>query len=180
MKKYFLLALIASFTILFSCKSFRFTTTKSPSSYYVDYYINDSVNQYFIKPILYKTNKARLLIDFTFRDTTINCDIASNYSIICHEKVINIDSAYFYHNTTKNLLKRPKKMFIDKHKKNYIIRYSNILNFDDLDSITKNKAPIIVYYNNKKHIFEPTRKTKKLLSAVNSDIIEIIRLNNEN
>lgn len=180
MKKFILLASIASFTILFSCKSFKYSSSKTPSSYYVNYYINDSVNQYFIKPLLYKANKTKLLIDFTFRDTILNCDITSNYSIITTEKVIKIDSAYFYHNNTKIFFKKPKKMFIDKHKKEYIIRYTNILYFDELDSITKNKAPIIVCYNNKKHVFKPTRKTRKLLSAVNSDIIEIIRLNNEN
>jgi len=177
MKKFLFPIFIIVFSIIFSCKSMRYST---PKSYFVVYYINDSVNQYFIKPILYKSKKDNLIIDFTFRDSTLNCDVTTNYSILTRNRTLKIDSAYFLLNSDKIRLKSPKKMFIDKKSKNYVIRYSNIINFEDLDQITLKQASIIAYYNDKQHIFKPTKNSKKILTSAQEDIIDIIKINKQN
>ena len=165
-----------------SCMLKIFKGSHAKRSYYESFYISDSVNQYFLKPLEFKFVKEKLFIDFTFRDSTLSNPVTANYTVETKQRTAKIDSAYFKLNSKKIPLANSSKMFIDKNKDIYKIRYTNTLKFNNLSTICQNpdKLNLIVYYNNEKHIFIPTKKAIKSLSTFYNDVIDVIYLNKSN
>ncbi len=165
--------------LLSSCGLNMFRGSHARRTYYESFYISDNVNQYFLKPLEFKFFKEKLFIDFTFRDSTLSSPVTTNYTVETHERTVKIDSAYFMVKSQKIPLKNSSKMFVDKKKDTYEIRYTNTIQFRELSEICKHsdKLTFVVFYNNEKHIFLPTKKTIRLLSAFYNDVIDVIYLN---
>ena len=179
--RYYLFFIIIGIS-LSSCMLRTLKGSHTKRTYYESFYISDSVNQYFLKPLEFKFVKEKLYIDFTFRDSTLSNPVTVNYTVETQERIAKIDSAYFKLNSQKIPLYNSSKMFIDKDKDKYKIRYTNTLKFKDLANICKNsdKFTFNVFYNNEKHIFLPTKKSIKFLSAFYDDVIDVIYLNKSN
>lgn len=181
MRKYFII-LIALYLTLNSCIPVKYAGKKhSPKSYFVEFYVDKNINQYFIKPIEYKNNNNNILtIDFTFRDSAQkNSPIIANYSIFSKEVIKKVDSAYYLVNDFRIRLFNQDRLFID-HKKKYEIRYSNNLTYQNLiDILANHNSQIVVYYENSEHVFSPTKKTQNAIDICKTNIIDIIELNKE-
>lgn len=164
---------------LSSCIGIRIKGTKSAKKYYEEFFIDQGVMQYFIKPLEFKGEKDNLSIDFTFRDTVdYQSFITTNYSIYTFEKVKNIDSAFFIINNKKIQLKHCEKLFIKKSKQ-YQIRNSCKITYKEFMEIVEVEPEIWAYFNNKKHVFLPSKNAKTGLEITKTQIIDIIELNRD-
>lgn len=178
MKKNILLLGITIVLITNSCAlSSFYKTKKTTSSFFVTFFVENGINQYFIKPLNFKSKKELLKIDFTFRDTCQNKTlIIANYSIFSSQLIKNIDSAFFMVNNQKIYFKETEKLFIE-NKKQYQIRQTNKITYKELLQIFNNDSQIHIFYSNNELIFVPTSKTKKIKAKAQKIIFENIELN---
>lgn len=167
-------------SLLYSCSNIRFVGKKSPKKYYQEFFIDNGIMQYFLKPVVYKSSKEKLLGDFTFRDTVAeNGFVVFNYSIYTKSVVKNIDSAFIIISDNKIRIKNNERMFIDKDKNFFEIRYSAFITFYQMKQLSENESKINVFYNNSSVTFVPTKKTKSVLELFDQKVINIIELNRD-
>lgn len=178
--KFKFLILVAVLFSFNSCISYKFKGKKSPKKYYEVFFIDQGINQYFIKPLKFEAKKEYFTVDFTFRDS-IGYDsyVTTNYSIFTSDVVKTVDSAFFVINTDKILIKKQEKFFIDLLKDTYQIRYSGKITYKELISVTENDPEIWTYYNGNKHIYYSNKKAKIGLEVSKNSIIKIIELNKD-
>jgi hypothetical protein len=174
--KLLFLIIIISFS---SCIGIRIKGTKSAKKYYEEFFIDQGVMQYFIKPLEFKGDKENLFVDFTFRDSvSYQSFITLNYSIYTFERVKDIDSAFFIINDKKIDFNNCEELFIKKSKK-YEIRNSCKITYEEFMKIVEVEPEIWAYFNNKKHVFLPTKNAKTGLLITKNQIIDIIELNRD-
>jgi len=164
-----------------SCALTSFYKTKSSApSFYVTFFVANGINQYFIKPIEFKSSKDILKIDFTFRDTCkYETFIIVNYSIFSKDLIKNVDSAYFLINGKKIYFKESEKLFIES-KKQYQIRQSNKITYKELLDVFSNRSEIYIFTSGKVLKFVPSNKTEKIRAKAQKIIFENIELNRKN
>lgn len=132
----------------------------------VDFYVNDSVNQYFIKPLKFKSASSQLHSDFTFRTGDSSEYINVNFSIFSKEKYSKEDLVSFFYTSE---LKDLKLMYVEKRKSNFESRFSGKINKNDFFRLTENQSwKLITEKNNDSIIFKPTGKTRKFQKKVES------------
>ncbi len=160
---------------------------KSRYKCYEEFYVDEGVNQYFVKPLDFKAlnGKEKFTIDFTFRDTLRdNSQIIANYSFFSEYPVKKIDSVVLIaaNNTDKQSfkLKNCQRLFIDKNKKTYQIRYSCSLTYKQiLDFFDYQDYSVSVYINGNTIKFIATKKTLKAIYIVKNEVTDIIKLNKQ-
>jgi len=150
----------------------------SISNKFVDeYYIDKSVTQYFIKPILFKDSKNNtLLVDFTFRVNTITKNervkIAGNLTIFLSEK--DIDSLNIRYNQNKygeSIVPETIELFYREVSSNnrYLNRFgSKFESADPFQTIRNMENGITVLVKSKVYKFLPTKKTISKLRSLSS------------
>ena len=151
--------------------------TGKPKKHYEEFFIEQGVMQYFIKPMKFKGNKNYLTIDFTFRDTLkYESFVIANYSIFTKTAVKKIDSTFFIINNEKIKFKNCERMFID-FRKDYQIRNTCNITYKELTKIVEMKPEIWAYFDNEKHVFVPSKHALKSFEVIKTRIIDIIELN---
>ncbi|MBN2890761.1 MAG: hypothetical protein JXL97_02750 [Bacteroidales bacterium] len=174
--KLLLLIVIVS---LSSCYGVKIKGKKNPKKYYEEFFISQGIIQYFIKPLEFKGEKETFVADFTFRDSVqYNSLIAVNYSIFSDDVVKQVDSAFFITNNKKIKILNCEKLFIEKHKQ-YHLRNSCKITYNDLIQVINEDLEVLAYYNNLEHNFKATKQAKKGLFIAKTRIIEIIELNRD-
>jgi hypothetical protein len=166
-------------TFFSSCIPLKMGGTQSRKKCYEEFYISDGVIQYFIKPLKFKSGNNEFYIDFTFRDTVnINSLITANYSFISEFPVKNIDSVIINTTCEKFLLQNGSKLFVDKNKKSYEIRYSDKIYYSELKKFFySDNLHIFIYSNKNEYVFEPNKNTLKKIKISKDEVIDIIDLN---
>ncbi len=175
----FLILLTVLIVSTTSCLSLKIKGKKSkPSKYVEEFFIDQGIMQYFIKPMKFKGEKEFFTVDFTFRDSiSFDSYLTANYSVFTKNVVKKIDSAFVFVGDNKIKFCCSKRMFIDNYKKGYQIRYSSNITLNELSELVDNEKKIVLYYNGDEHYFLPVKKTKTACSVVKKNIIDIIILN---
>ncbi len=178
MKKILYLILLTS--LISACSSVKYAGKKSAKKYYEEFFIDQGVMQYFIKPVEYKNGKNKITVDFTFRDSVPdNGNITLNFSLFSENLVKKIDSASFISSNQEIKIKNLKRMFIDKRKNIFQVRYTSSIKFRDMSEIFANNYNLILFYNKTKQTFVPKTKTLKIYRAFDNKVLSIIELNRE-
>jgi hypothetical protein len=173
------ISLFLSILLFFtSCIPFRYAGKKPAQKVYEQFFVDQGVMQYFVKPLTFYSKKYKYTVDFTFRDTIAdNSFVTANFSVFSKEKIKNIDSVYFIANNKKYYFQNCKKMFLEKDKKKYQIRYTSGITLRDFEKFCSIKPNIYVFVNNDRMLFKPTKKVLKSLRIVKGNILDIIIYN---
>ena len=181
MKKKILIIILSLFFIinLTSCFSIRSKGNKSRETYSV-FYIDNGVLQYFVKPLEFKSKGYTLHIDFTFRDTTqYQNQITANYTLYSKEPIKNIESIVIKTDTNSFQIIGNEKLYINKNKDGYQIRYSGLITYKQLTDFFYCKKLVIHIFLKDEKVFKPIARTSKMINIVREEVIDIIELNKE-
>jgi len=158
---YFLVLIIIST----SCIGIKMNASKNSKSYYETFHINDSVMQYFIKPMQFK-GKLNLKADFTFKKISNRFStVTMNFSVISNEdtplELIQINS------TERDSIRKINLLFKEKKKSKYKYRYTSNISYMSLYDFFSQEHQIINYNNN---ILLPTVKSKKIINRLYNNL----------
>jgi len=161
-----------------SCQSYKYTKGNKTDKYYEEFFIKQGVMQYFVKPLLYTNDESKYTIDYTFRDSISRTGlVVINNSLYSDKYIKNIDSAFFVFSDGKLEIMNIKRMFIEKEKKKFEIRYSATITLAQMEQVFKNNHKISIFSNNVEYLMLPKKKTTKIYQLFDEKILEIIELN---
>ena len=178
MKKILYIILLS--VVVSSCSSVKYAGKKSVKKYYEEFFIDQGVMQYFIKPLEYKDEKDKITVDFTFRDSIADKgNITLNFSLFSENLVKRIDSAFFKNQNRKIRIENLNRMFIDKKRKTFQVRYTSTITFEEMSQIFEGNYNIVLFFDGTKQTFVPKTKTLKIYKAFDNKVLSIIELNRE-
>lgn len=124
------------------------------------YFVNDSVDQFFVKPLKFTSKNYEIQPDFTFRTGDLSEIITVNFSIFSEQAVKKDDVEKFtYSSTVQNL----KTMYIEqKSKKKIESRFSGEINKNEFLKIKADQSWSIQFKNGEKINLNPSKKTRKV------------------
>lgn len=167
-------------TVLFSnCGGMRIGASSSRATAYETFFVGDEGLQYFIKPLLFKSenNKDKLSVDFTFKqkqEFDNNALVRVNFSIFSKEKIkdINLIEVITSNETIK--IFNPELMFIENSKKQIHSRFTMEITAAQLANIFKdNNCKWQISQEKGKSSFLPTKKTSKSIKKINKSIFDL-------
>ncbi len=163
---------------LSSCGMMMMGGKKEKFSVYEEYYINEGITQYFVKPLIFKSKDYKFTIDYTFRDSITTSFVTANSSLFSDQPIKTIDSIIILIDNSKKVkVKNNKKLFIDMKKK-YQIRHSGNISYNELKTFFSGTVfEVNVFTNNSNIILFPSKQTLKSIRLFNTHGIEIIELN---
>ncbi|MCW5885602.1 MAG: hypothetical protein KIT33_11590 [Candidatus Kapabacteria bacterium] len=162
--------------VLFSCGSMKPGSTSKAGKYYEDFYIGEGKNQYYIKPLEFKSHNHELKVDFTIRDFEFKEKGASfNFSIYSDEMISRIDSLTIRTISGSHTISKIDRMFFEKKGKGFHIRSTG---YGDANQISTFFGTIGVklniFHDSKIIEFDETGSTKKARKAINDELMLII------
>ena len=154
---------------------------KGAGKKYRTFFVANNITQYFISPIEYKLKKEKMkfLIDYTFRDSTQSISaVTANYSLISSTPVKEISAVAIQAGGETIQLTNLNRLFIEKVKKEYIVRYSARLTYPELQKIFASDA-VTYQLSTENGTLEigPGKKPQKTISFVNEEMLELLELN---
>lgn len=136
----------------------------SVRNFYTSFFLNDSTTTYFVKPVLFKASKSDLLVDYTLKKVHGKLvHLVMNFSIISSEKIPAKEISEIKFNGVS--LDNFKLMFNEPARKKHEIRFTSVLPYSNLVDM---KFPISFNFeiSGKQVVFQPTKKTQKILKDV--------------
>lgn len=163
----------------FSCISLKPNSSKDAKKLYVSFYRGELGMQYFIKPLSLKgKDNTSFNVDFTFREAAANEDsvkVVMNGSLFTEKKLSKIDSLQFHFSNTTCTLNNFDILYKEKEGKNYIIRSTSLLKFQDCLSLFKQENWIFhLYSGSEKFKLVSTKKTNRAISSLYLNIFDLI------
>lgn len=147
------------------------------SKLYEVFYIQNGVTQYFVKPLKFKNDGIKFTADFTLRnDVTPEKNIVCNFSLYSPEPIKNVEKVTITTGQSTMELFDLEKVFIEKQKNGYHLRYTSKMKFSDFSMLTKTNSSTFKVDN---VIFESPKKVVKKLNKVDEYVIDIIELSFE-
>lgn len=133
----------------------------------IDFFVNDTVTQYYIKPIefLSKEPGVVLIADFTLRSGNFSEDVDVKFTLISRENFNFHEFGSFFFGNIELL--NSQVMFKENNKKIHKLRISGTLSKDKLAKLDF-ESSWLTHYKINEIKFIPTRKAKKVLSNINS------------
>jgi hypothetical protein len=177
-KKITLVILFSISVMLSSCMSIRPSATRSGNSSFETFYIGDGATQYYIKPVVFKSQKFDLKIDFTFRCADdLNANATVNFSMVGDSIVKSIDSLIFKCPSADFKTHEIKLIFNEKKKEKFTSRFTcsiplSVLNSYTLDSSNSN---IEMCLKKEKEIFVPSKKTKRIFENLGGSLFVLFK-----
>ena len=128
-KSIFLFSSIFLFFFLISCGGIKLAGGKSGKSLYETFYVGEEGMQYFIKPLNFKNEKSKLLLDITFRHKDEVQDSATlNFSIKGQRLIKQIDKLTLFASTDNATFSvsshNVEYIFAERDKKEFVSRFS--------------------------------------------------------
>lgn len=158
---------------LVSCITFKRNSSKSGSTNYETFYINDSTMQYFIKPIEF-TNQNHVIVDFTFRKSKfLISDVTMNFSSISNNEN-NIEELDLFCNNITHLILINKMLYKEKNNNNFIRRYSTVIKYNQLSDFFLSTE---MYLKVNNEIFKPSKKARNRINKIKTDLFEFELIN---
>lgn len=169
---------ILSLFILTSCGGVKVAGGGSKANkLYEVFYIKNGVTQYFIKPLKFKTKDVKFSMDYTVRsDVKKDGFIVCNFSTFSKDPIKKIDNISLNTGDTKIEFYDLEKVFLEKQKNHYHLRYTSKVPFKEFSKFTKSSNSTV---NVNKYVFETRYKTTKKLGRIDEYVIELIELNLE-
>ena len=162
-----IILILFNFT-LYSCISYKRSSTKGNIVYYETFYINDSTMQYFIKPLEFKST-SKLLIDYTFRKSNKTfSDVTMNFSYVGLQKS-EIDTFLLIYDTLTNKNLINKLMYKEVINNSYIYRYNSTIKYIDLNKFLSSDNYKIKI---KDEIFLPSKSTIKKIKKIKLNLFD--------
>jgi|JI61114C2RNA_FD_contig_41_4473753_length_1584_multi_3_in_0_out_0_2 hypothetical protein len=142
--KSFYILLIILIISTYGCK-----VNSSMKQTYASYFVDNNVYLYFIKPLKLKNNNIEALIDFTFKDSSLN----SNSGVICNFTLYNHtfeknDEVYFVENSKKVKLQNTTILYSEVKNNKLITRFTSSLSSKVLLEALEKKAFHLIVKNN--------------------------------
>ena len=135
----------------------------------ISYFVNDSVDQYFIKPLKFKSKEFEVHPDFTFRTGDESTYINVNFSIFSRQVIQKEDLKNILYPTE---IKEIKKMYVEsKSNKKIESRFSGKIEKTNFRKVTTEQNWIIKFKDGKEASLSPNKKTRKT-----QDVFEYISL----
>ena len=176
MKSYCLLNrlfLLGIVLFLSGCVSIKPGGVKSGKNLVETFFVGDDGTQYFIKPLLFKSEtNQQLIIDFTFRyKDRIKDSAFVNMSFLNTEIIKNVDSLKIISGNNSMVLENVKSLFVEKIQSEYKSRYSTKGSLSDIDKLFNNNDwTILVYRQNNISRYITPKETKKKIGKLNESI----------
>lgn len=170
------LPLVFLVTLIFSCRTLPLGT----NNLYENFYTGDEGTQYFIKPITFKNSKSEeLIIDiiFRFNQTITKEDTARiNFSIKSNSLVKEVDSLTLANKEISFKGDDIERLFMERDNKQSLSRFSSSVPLGSLSKLfISDQWNIEAFYKNKKSSFFPTASTRRKISKLNYNLLELIR-----
>lgn len=166
---------------LSGCISFSIKSTKTAGGRFESFYLGNSLNQYFVKPIRFSasnnTKLAELDITFRIRDSILKTDSATvNFSVISDEKDTRPDSICLTGaNDAKVLSKKVNPLFVERKGKKVLSRYTTNLPLQELKkTFLEEPISFIVYSQAKQEKYMSDRKARKAVTRLNKALFSIL------
>jgi hypothetical protein len=154
-----------------SCISIKPATSKSGKSSYESFFLENGNEQFYIKPILFKGEHNRLLVDFTLRTSGDEC--VANFSISGSEILEKPDSVVISNAQCSIQLTDINRLYTEVNKSCYQTRYTSKLQVSDLLKLMEHNLWNISYYSGSDSEFFVLRKTNiKKLERLKPVILE--------
>jgi|GEM_PF-2950870 len=136
----------------------------------INYFVNDSVDQFFVKPLKFKSKDFEIQPDFTFRTGDLSEIITVNFSVFSEQAVqANQVEKFIYASTVKNI----KKMYVEKKSKKKVeSRFSGEIDKKDFLKISADQSWSIQFKDGKRIDLSPSKKTRKT-----QDLFQYIDIN---
>ena len=135
---------------------------------YESFYINDSTDQYFIKPLDF-IGAVTLEADFTFRKVqNAFSDVVMNFTIVSDvpqkpgQLLLQTEAVSASVNSIKSI-------YSEKKKDDFVYRYTSLINYSVLRDFFLSENPLISY--NEQVLF-PSNKSARAISSLRSGLFE--------
>lgn len=176
LKSIFLSLIVLSFISIFGCMSVKPTASKTDGSLYETFYLGNRGTQYFIKPLLFESEKEELKIDFTFRpsENTGNL-VTTNYTIVSAEKIEKVDTMILKNKTQIVKCTDNKKLYSEIKNSKRVCRFSAKIQLEKLNQIMANPAwSIQVVTKDTTMYYQASGRTKKSITKLQEDLFETL------
>ncbi|MGI5975383.1 MAG: hypothetical protein ACOX7E_06535 [Paludibacter sp.] len=184
-KTIYILMLSAIVVVMFGggCMLTKTSSVKSKETLYETFYVNDTISQYFIRPLNFKNKLTHqsFHIDFVFRVANNNSNdnqtsiVTANFSVLSNAPVdvntLQIENAPgFVTTTTCDLL------FQEKQNKKFFSRYTAKIQLGKLQHLMYDNDWKIKLNNDNSLIFYPVKRTQIAIKDLNNELFENLRV----
>lgn len=169
------ISIFLAFILLFlsSCLSMMPATKNSAKTYYESYFLENGVEQIFIKPIRFKAKSDRLFIDFTIRNNQDSC--ITNFTVLSLLKIENPDSVFIRNSRFSTQLSEINKLYSDRIKSNYKTRFTSKLAVPDLLKLMQNEIwNLKLVFGSHVEVFKGQSVNEKRIVKLNPVLNELI------
>ncbi len=165
------------------CMLTKTSSVKSKETLYETFYVNDTISQYFIRPLNFKNKLTHqsFHIDFVFRVANNNSNdnqtsiVTANFSVLSNAPVdvntLQIENVPgFVTTATCNLL------FQEKRNKKFLSRYTAKIQLGELQHLMHDNNWKIKLNNDNSLIFYPVKRTQIAIKDLNNELFENLRV----
>ena len=164
------LVFIVLVCLLSSCFSIKPGVTKTGAKCWEEFYVSPGVNQYFIKPLLFKSAHGEFVVDFTFRNSADSVTI--NFNLIDTNPISPKDSICLINSRDTVQIKSRQPLFNSQSDKTHKIRETGKLAFSDFDQLISSPEGFAVRRNTSIS-YSPTRKTLNSLQQIKTKLLDV-------
>ena len=165
--------LIGCALLFHSCFSIKQSSTRSKAKIYETFYIDNSVIQHFIKPVIFKTIDSIQLcyIDFTYREDNWPNEelkkVTVNFSVFSNTTNRHFDVFKIENGNSVAIIQDYRLLFSEIQKGKNVSRYSAELSMETFKKLMLRSDWTINLKNIHNDLyFYPTKKTRKILNEL--------------
>ncbi len=172
---------ILVFLIFSSCSAIKPASTNSGKTYFETFYVGEEGSQYFIKPLLFKTEKVneQLLVDITFRyKNEIKDSAILNFSIVSPLIYKTVDSLKLLNKNLQIKTNKVKLLFNQKNTSDFISRFTTKFSLEEIKELFEhNEWKFILYNKNQSVEYLSNKKTNKTIFILKNNIFVLMQNN---
>ena len=176
LKLIFFSLIVLSSIFLAGCMSVKPTASKTDGSLYETFYLGNRGTQYFIKPLLFESEKEELKIDFTFRPSE-NTDnlVTTNYTITSAKKIEKVDTLVLKNKTQIVKCTDNKKLYSEIKNSKRVCRFSAKIQLEKLNQLMANPAwSIQVVTKDTTMDYQASSRTKRSITTLQEGLFEAL------
>ena len=164
---WFILVMVCT-SFFTGCISYKRSAVKGAKSVYETFFINDSTDQYFIKP-LYFRGSAAIEADFTFRKIHNDfSEVVMNFTVIVNAPQ-NLENLQLQTFSGLVVVSSIKSLYREKKDEEYVYRYSSVIEYSALKDFICSENPSIRYND---VVLFPSNQSLKVIDSLRSGLFE--------
>lgn len=158
--------------LLTGCVSVKPSASKSGRNAFQVFYIGDSGNQYFIKPIVFtnETSAEQIKLDVTFKyKDDVKDSSTVNFSILSSSLYKKIDSLVINTPHSQVASKQVQLLFNEKTEKHFVSRFTTKVSLHELKELfAYENWQISLHEKEKRVTFKPEKKATNTIKEINN------------